>query len=70
MSHYKIVLELELEADSPLEAAKLAQEWERDVNVDLQYWVQDNSETVYSVDLAELDEEAVIEIDNYIPLIK
>ena len=68
--YYKVVLELELKANSPLEAAKLAQEWERDENTDLQYWVQDSSETVYSVDLSESDEEAVIEVDNYVPIIK
>jgi len=68
MTEYKIVLELELSADSPLEAAKTAQEWEK--NSDLQYYVQDSKEVVFSVDLSESDEDAVIETDNYIPLIK
>lgn len=68
---YKVVLEIEIEADNPLEAAKKTQEWGREFDTDLQYYVQEpKSDIVYSVDLSEDDDEAVNEIDNYIPLIK
>ena len=65
---YKITLEIELESTSPLEAVKKFQGWVKD-DSDLQYYVRDSNGTIYSVDLSEEDEDAVIEIDNYKPLI-
>jgi len=71
MTH-RVVLEIEVEANSPLEAAKEAQRWLQENDTNWQYYVQpcDKSEDVFSVDLAEEDEDAVLEVDNYIPMIK
>jgi hypothetical protein len=69
---HRVVLEIEVEAENPLEAAKEAQKWLQDKDSDWQFYVQpcDKSEDVFSVDLAEEDEDAVLEVDNYIPMIK
>ncbi len=69
---YKVVLEIEVEANSPLKAAKTVQEWLESAENKWQYYVQpcDKSEEVFSVDLEEEDEDAVLNVDNYIPMIK
>lgn len=69
--NYKIVLELELSGTSPLDAAKTAQNWVRDEESPLQYYVQDDNEKIFSVDLSEDDEDATIELKekDYRPLI-
>ena len=69
---YKVVLEIEVDETSPLAAAQTVQGWLQDPNSDWQYYVQpcDKSGDVFSVDLSEEDEDAVLEADNYIPLIK
>ena len=61
-----------MQADSPLEAAKEIQSWLDAADNKWQYYVQpcDKSEKVFSVDLQEDDEDAVLEVDNYIPMIK
>jgi len=76
MTH-KVVFEIEVDSenDNPeqaaLEAAKTVQEWLHSKD-DWQYYVQDtNTDKVYSVDLQEPDEDAVLEIvTKYEPLIK
>jgi len=71
MNHYNIVLEIEIDADSPLEAATKVQEWAREQDTALMYYVQHSaSQDIFSVDLSEDDKDAVVEIDNYIPLIR
>ena len=72
MITHKVVLEIEVEADSPLEAAKQIQSWLDEGDSKWQFYVQpcDKSEDVFSVDLSEDDEDAVQELDNYIPMIK
>jgi len=71
MASFKIVWEIELDAASPLLAAGQAQRWMR-AN-DWQFYVQ-NSETkeLFSVDLSEEPEDAVIPVplENYIPIIE
>jgi len=69
MAHYKVVLEIEVDADSPLAAAQTVQSWLREG--DFQYYVQEDEENgkVFSVDLTEDDEDAVLPIDDYIPMI-
>ena len=57
---YKVVLEIELSADCPLEAAKLAKEWCNDS--DLQFYVQGSDNVTYSVDLSEEDEDKKLAI--------
>lgn len=69
--HYKVVFEIETESDDPLSAAKSIQESIQSSDTDWQYYVQESrSGDVFSVDLGEEDENAVIEVDNYIPLIR
>jgi len=71
MANYKVVLEIEIDANSPLEAAQKTQDWIREPDTDWQYYVQHTaSEDTFSVDLSEEDEDAVYDADNYIPLIK
>jgi hypothetical protein len=69
---HRVVLEIEVEAENPLEAAKEVQRWLQEKDSDWQYYVQpcDKSGDVFSVDLQEEDEDAVLEIENYIPIIK
>jgi hypothetical protein len=69
MPTFKIVWEIELEAKNPLEAAKEAQRWIS--GNDWQYYVQnDETKEVFSVDLSEEDEDAVIPTEKYEPLIE
>ena len=69
MANFKIAWEIELEATDPLTAAKEAQKWMR--KDDWQFYVQ-NTETneIHSVDLQEPDEDAVLPVVAYFPLIK
>lgn len=69
---FKLCWEIQLEAENPLEAAKLANKWlqEKD-NSAVQFYVQqDDTKEVYSVDLLEEDEDAVLPVNNYEPIIK
>ena len=69
MANYKIVWEIELEADNPLEAAKTAMEWIKDGSQ--QFYVQDtDTMKLSSVDLAEDGEDAVLPANEYMPLIE
>ena len=72
MATFKVVFEIDVDAETPLEAAKIVEDWLHNPNDHWQYYVQpcDKSEDVFSVDLDEDDSCAVIEIDNYIPSIK
>jgi len=71
---YKISWEIELDADNPLAAAKEALEMHRDSNsVSTMFYVQaEGSKDVFSVDLNEDDEDAVLPVNaqDYSPLIK
>lgn len=71
MSTYKVILELELESESPLEAAELAQEWIQDKDSLWTFYVQGyKDDTVYSIDLAEeIDYQVQCDVE-YIPLIR
>jgi hypothetical protein len=69
MATFKIVWEIELEAANPLEAAKEAQRWI--AGNDWQYYVQnDETKEIFSVDLGEEDQDAVLPTENYEPLIE
>lgn len=72
MIRHRVVLEIEVDAETPLEAAKDVQSWLQDKDNDWQFYVQpcDKSGDVFSVDLQEEDDDAVLETDNYIPMIK
>ena len=68
--NYRVILEMEVDSDDPLSAANQVAEWCREFDTNLQYYVQQSkSGDVFSVDLSEEDEDAVQEVDNYIPLI-
>ena len=63
----------EINAASPLEAAKKVQNWLQNENDNWQYYVQETNRKnakIVSVDLDENDESAVLPADNYEPLIK
>jgi hypothetical protein len=65
---FKISWEIDMEANTPLEAAKIAQKWLR--KDDWQFYVQnDETKEIFSVDLCEEDEDAVISIYEYFPQI-
>ena len=64
---YKVVLEIELEAESPLEAVKEVNNWVKDSS--LQYYAQGSDNKIFSVDLSEEEEDAVLQVYEYIPLI-
>ena len=70
MAEYKLSLEMELEADSPLEAAKKLQAWIRKADTNWQFYVQDEHNKIHSVDLEEEDEDAVLPADEYSPIIR
>ena len=73
MKNYKVVFEIEINAASPLEAAKKVQNWLQNENDNWQYYVQESDRKnakILSVDLDENDESAVLPADNYEPLIK
>lgn len=68
---YKVVYETEVDADSPLEAAKEVENIFKEIcSCPPQLYVQENSSgKVFSVDLAEEDEDAVLPVVKYIPMI-
>jgi hypothetical protein len=68
MVDYKVVLEISVSAKDPLDAAKKVEDWIRE-DGGFQYYVQDENEKIYSVDLGEEDDDAVLPTDNYFPLI-
>ena len=69
MKNFNISLELSLSAENPLEAAKLAQDLIREDN-----WIfavqDDETKEIFTVDLDEEDEDAVLPIDDYTPIIQ
>ena len=69
MVTFKVVFEIEVESSSPLTAAYQVQEWLR--RNDWQFYVQ-NAETleIFSVDLLEEDEDAVLPVKEYTPIIE
>jgi hypothetical protein len=69
MATFKVVFEIEVESRSPLTAAYQVQEWLR--RNDWQFYVQ-NAETleIFSVDLLEEDEDAVLPVKEYTPIIE
>ena len=74
MATFRVTWEIEIEANSPLEAAKTAREWQSDIRGDSeanQYYVQ-NEKTleIVSVDLDEEPDDMVLPVEKYEPLIK
>jgi hypothetical protein len=71
MAQFKVVWDIELDAESPLEAAKEAQRWMQDSDANWQFYVQEEGKSeIFNIDLEEEDEDAVLPVENYEPLIK
>jgi hypothetical protein len=71
MAKFKVVHEIEVEANSPLQAAKTIQEWMDDADQKWQFYVQrENGKKVYSVDLSEDDSVAVLPVPVYHAMIQ
>lgn len=72
MKNFRVVLEIEVQEETPLEAAKLVQKYLQEPNSDWQFYVQEdeNGSPIHSIDLEECNEDAVLNADNYTPLIK
>ena len=56
---FKISMEIEVEAKNPLQAAKMVEGWIRK-DGGFQYYVQDDKDNIFSVDLSEEDKDAVL----------
>ena len=70
MKLYKVVFEIEIDAESPLQAAERIQDLIREVDSNWQFYVQaEDEKQIYSVDLEEEDEFAVYPVNEYKPLI-
>lgn len=68
---FKIVMEIEVPAENPLEAAKTLEKWIKENDSNFQYYVQDpDTQKIVSVDLQEEDEDAVLPVEYYHPLIE
>ena len=69
MANFKVVFEIKVDASCPLVAAQEVQRRMR--NDDWQFYVQNcDTHKVFSVDLNEEDENAVIPVKEYHPIIK
>lgn len=69
MARFKVVFEIEVDADTPIKAAKEVQSMVRED--DWQWFVQnDETNEVFSVDLQEEDEDAVLPVHVYHPMIE
>lgn len=70
MKNYNIILELNLSAENPLEAAKQAEVMCMSDIDRFTYVVQeDDTEEIHTVDLTEEDKDAVLPLDIYEPII-
>jgi len=71
MKTHRVVFEIEVQEETPLEAAKRVQKWLQDSSSNWQFYVQeDDDSTILSIDLDEDESCAVLNADNYIPMIK
>ena len=69
MSMHKVVMEIEVEATNPLEAALAVRDMMNDSSNEWQFYVQSEDGLMYSVDLAKESKDAVLSIMFYDPLI-
>ncbi len=71
MANFKVVWDIEVNAETPLEAAKQAQQWMQRTDSNWQFYIQEEGKKeIFDVDLEEEDENAVLPVKNYIPMIK
>jgi hypothetical protein len=66
---YKVVHEIEVEANDPLDAARKVQGLMQNEDNCWQFYVQDEQQRMFSVDLEEEPKDAVLSIMFYKPLI-
>jgi len=70
MKSFKVSFEIDVSAETPLEAAKIVQNYLQDPDEDWQFFIQDEqTDEIFSVDLDESDDDAVLPVDNYVPFI-
>lgn len=70
MKTFKVVWEIQLDANDPLDAAKIALKWIQGSSQAHQFYVQEeDSKELFSVDLDEEDHDTVLPVNVYIPLI-
>lgn len=71
MSTHRVVFEIEVDAEDTFNAARTVRDWLRNPNTDWQFYVQDvKTNEIDSVDLQEEDQDAVLPVKKYEPLIK
>jgi hypothetical protein len=71
MANYRVVYEIEVEAENSFEAARTVRDWLRNPNTEWQFIVQDeDTKKVVSIDMSESREDAVLPVVKYEPLIK
>ena len=71
MKMYNLSLEINIQANSPLDAAKELESWIKENGIHFQYFVQEEGcDEILSVDLEEEDEDAVLPANDYQPVIK
>lgn len=71
MATFNVSWEMQVDAETPEEAAKLAEEMLRDTENSWQYYVQDDeTKKIVSVDLEECDEDMVVDASDYRPIIQ
>jgi len=68
---FNVSLEIQVEAESPLEAAKQVQAMIQEKGSAWQFYVQEDSNPeIFSVDLEENEEDAILTVVNYHPTIQ
>ena len=70
MATYSVVYEIEVDAENSFEAARTVRDWLRNPNTEWQFYVQSDDQKIHSVDFSEADEDAVLPVNDYEPLIK
>lgn len=66
----RVVFEIELDADDPLEAAKMCEDWIKYGNGFQYYCQRESTGEIFSVDLDEEEGQEVVSVDSYKPLIQ
>ena len=69
MSTHKVVMEIEVEATGPLEAALVVRDMMNESSNQWQFYIQSENGLMYSVDLNKEIKDAVLSIMFYNPLI-
>ena len=73
MSEYKVSWEIDIDADNPLDAAYQCLQIFEDMDEDSlakQFYIQsEDTGEIFSVDLSEKDEDAVLPVKYYVPFI-